>query len=133
MSPWCFMLWRRLEESYFQDAQHDAESVLEQVSLVKAETESGGEGKALFRGGELQAEAELGFADGIACFVYQGDSVETVVQGVAAQQFVLNIQQRQGSAQPEMVGKNTVVVGAADDAVGGRSRRDKGEADDLSV
>ena len=98
------MLWRRLEESYFQDAQHDAESVLEQVSLVKAETESGGEGKALFRGGELQAEAELGFADGIACFVQKGGTVATVVLGVAAEQFVLNIQQRQGSAQSEVVG-----------------------------
>ena len=53
MSPWCFMLWRRLEESYFQDAQHDAEPVLEQVSFVKAEAEGGGEGKAFFRGGEL--------------------------------------------------------------------------------
>ena len=133
MSPWCFMLWRRLEESYFQDAQHDAESVLEQVSFVKAEAEGGGEGKVFFRGGELQTEAELGFADGIACFVLKRGTVATVVQGVAAQQFVLNIQQRQGSAQPEMVGKNTVVVGAADDAVGGWGRRDKGETDDLSV
>lgn len=58
MSPWCFMLWRRLEESYFQDAQHDAEPVLEQISLVKAEAEGGGEGKAFFRGGELQTEAK---------------------------------------------------------------------------
>lgn len=42
-----------LEYAYFQDAQHDAEPVLEQVSLVKAKAEGGGEGKAFFRGGEL--------------------------------------------------------------------------------
>lgn len=77
---------------------------MEQVSFVKAEAEGGGEGKALFRDGELQTEAELGFADGIACFVLKRGTVATIVQGVAAQQFVLNIQQRQGSAQTEMVG-----------------------------
>lgn len=99
-----FYAVRWLEESYFQDAQHDAEPVLEQVSFVKAEAEGGGEGKVFFRGGELQTEAELGFADGFPCFVQKGVTVATVIQGVAAQQFVLDIQQRQGSAQPEMVG-----------------------------